>query len=43
MAARVVVLGAGVAGESFVAALRRLDRDAQVTIVEQELFGGECS
>jgi pyruvate/2-oxoglutarate dehydrogenase complex dihydrolipoamide dehydrogenase (E3) component len=43
VAARVVVLGAGVAGESFVAALRRLDRDAQVTIVEQELVGGECS
>jgi pyruvate/2-oxoglutarate dehydrogenase complex dihydrolipoamide dehydrogenase (E3) component len=43
VAARVVVLGAGVAGESFVAALRRLDPDAQVTIVEQELVGGECS
>ena len=43
MAARVLVLGAGVAGESFVAALRRLDRDAEITIVEQELVGGECS
>jgi pyruvate/2-oxoglutarate dehydrogenase complex dihydrolipoamide dehydrogenase (E3) component len=37
------VLGAGVAGESFVAALRRLDPDAEITIVEQELVGGECS
>jgi pyruvate/2-oxoglutarate dehydrogenase complex dihydrolipoamide dehydrogenase (E3) component len=43
MPARVLVLGAGVAGESFVAALRRLDRDAEITIVEQELVGGECS
>ena len=37
------MLGAGVTGESFVAALRRLDRDAEITIVEQELVGGECS
>jgi pyruvate/2-oxoglutarate dehydrogenase complex dihydrolipoamide dehydrogenase (E3) component len=43
MPTRVLVLGAGVAGESFVAALRRLDRDAEITIVEQELVGGECS
>jgi pyruvate/2-oxoglutarate dehydrogenase complex dihydrolipoamide dehydrogenase (E3) component len=40
---RVLVLGAGVAGESFVAALRRLDSNAEITIVEQELVGGECS
>jgi len=39
----VVVLGAGVAGESFVAALRRLDPEIQITVVEQELAGGECS
>ncbi|MBD0290178.1 MAG: NAD(P)/FAD-dependent oxidoreductase [Thermoleophilia bacterium] len=39
----VVVLGAGVAGESFVATLRRLDRDVAITIVERELVGGECS
>ena len=43
MAKRVLVLGAGVAGESFVAALRRLDPEFEVTIVEQELVGGECS
>ena len=43
MAMRALVLGAGVAGESFIAALRRLDSDAKITIVEQELVGGECS
>ena len=43
MATRVLVLGAGVAGESFVAALRRLDPKFEITIVEQELVGGECS
>jgi pyruvate/2-oxoglutarate dehydrogenase complex dihydrolipoamide dehydrogenase (E3) component len=43
MAGRVLVLGAGVAGESFVAALRRLDRRVSITLVEQELVGGECS
>jgi pyruvate/2-oxoglutarate dehydrogenase complex dihydrolipoamide dehydrogenase (E3) component len=41
--AGVVVLGAGVAGESFVAALRRLDKDVPITLVERELVGGECS
>jgi pyruvate/2-oxoglutarate dehydrogenase complex dihydrolipoamide dehydrogenase (E3) component len=40
---RVVVLGAGVAGESFVAALHRQAPDADVTVVERELVGGECS
>ena len=40
---RVVVLGAGSAGEHFVGALRRLDQDVQITIVERELAGGECS
>ena len=39
----VVVLGAGATGEAFVAALHRLAPDAQVTVVEQELVGGECS
>jgi pyruvate/2-oxoglutarate dehydrogenase complex dihydrolipoamide dehydrogenase (E3) component len=39
----VVVLGAGVAGESFVAALRRHDADVPVTVIERELVGGECS
>ena len=40
---RVVVLGAGVAGEAFVAALRRLDGDAEIALVERDLLGGECS
>ena len=43
MSKRVVVLGAGSAGEHFVGALRRLDVDAEITIVERELAGGECS
>jgi pyruvate/2-oxoglutarate dehydrogenase complex dihydrolipoamide dehydrogenase (E3) component len=43
MPKRVVVLGAGVAGEAFAAALRRLDADAEITVVENELVGGECS
>ena len=40
---RVVVLGAGSAGEHFVGALRRRDPDAEITIVERALAGGECS
>jgi len=40
---RVVVLGAGSSGEHFVGALRRLDSDAEITIAERELAGGECS
>lgn len=40
---RVVVLGAGSAGEHFVGALRRRARDAEITIVERALAGGECS
>ncbi|MBA2537624.1 MAG: NAD(P)/FAD-dependent oxidoreductase, partial [Actinobacteria bacterium] len=43
MAKGVVVLGGGVAGESFVAALRRHDPDVPLTLVERELVGGECS
>jgi pyruvate/2-oxoglutarate dehydrogenase complex dihydrolipoamide dehydrogenase (E3) component len=43
VAKRVVVLGAGVTGEAFVAALRRLDGEAEITVVEHELVGGECS
>ena len=35
--------GRGVAGEAFVAALRRLDEDVRMTLVEHELVGGECS
>jgi pyruvate/2-oxoglutarate dehydrogenase complex dihydrolipoamide dehydrogenase (E3) component len=32
-----------VAGEHFVGALRRLDDDAELTLVESRLVGGECS
>ncbi len=39
----VVVLGAGSTGEAFVAALRRLDADVPIAIVERKLVGGECS
>jgi pyruvate/2-oxoglutarate dehydrogenase complex dihydrolipoamide dehydrogenase (E3) component len=39
----VVVLGGGSSGEHFVGALRRLDADAQITVVERNLVGGECS
>jgi pyruvate/2-oxoglutarate dehydrogenase complex dihydrolipoamide dehydrogenase (E3) component len=39
----VVVLGAGVAGESFVSAFRRLDESRPLTVIERELAGGECS
>ena len=40
---RVVVLGGGSAGEAFVAALRREDDDAEITLVERALVGGECT
>jgi pyruvate/2-oxoglutarate dehydrogenase complex dihydrolipoamide dehydrogenase (E3) component len=40
---RVVVLGGGVTGEHFVGALRRLDADVPITLVERQLVGGECS
>jgi pyruvate/2-oxoglutarate dehydrogenase complex dihydrolipoamide dehydrogenase (E3) component len=43
MAKRVVVLGAGSSGEHFVGALRKLDADAEIAIVEHGLAGGECS
>ncbi len=43
MAGRVVVLGGGSTGEAFAAALRRLDPDVPITLVERELIGGECS
>ena len=39
----VVVLGGGSSGEHFVGALRRLDRESRVTVVERLLVGGECS
>jgi pyruvate/2-oxoglutarate dehydrogenase complex dihydrolipoamide dehydrogenase (E3) component len=40
---RVVVLGAGSSGEHFVGALRALDPDVEIVVVERELAGGECS
>src|SRR3954469_10092368 len=40
---RVVVLGGGSTGEHFVGALRRLDDDVELTLVEGRLVGGECS
>jgi len=42
---KVVVLGAGSTGEHFVGALRRLDDDVEITLVESRLVGGgsECS
>jgi pyruvate/2-oxoglutarate dehydrogenase complex dihydrolipoamide dehydrogenase (E3) component len=39
----IVVLGGGSTGEHFVGALRRLDREAEITVVERRLVGGECS
>src|SRR2546427_8121928 len=39
----IVVLGGGSTGEHFVGALRRLDREAELTLVERRLVGGECS
>jgi pyruvate/2-oxoglutarate dehydrogenase complex dihydrolipoamide dehydrogenase (E3) component len=40
---KVVVLGGGSTGEHFVGALRRLDPEAEMTLVESRLVGGECS
>ncbi len=40
---RVLVLGAGSAGEHFVGALRRLDPGVEIVVIERELAGGECS
>src|SRR4051812_22519861 len=39
----VVVLGGGSTGEHFCGALRRLDSDVEITLVESGLVGGECS
>jgi pyruvate/2-oxoglutarate dehydrogenase complex dihydrolipoamide dehydrogenase (E3) component len=39
----VVVLGGGSTGEHFVGALRRLDQEVEMTLVETRLVGGECT
>jgi pyruvate/2-oxoglutarate dehydrogenase complex dihydrolipoamide dehydrogenase (E3) component len=39
----VVVLGAGSSGEHFVGALRRLDAEVEIVVVERSLAGGDCS
>ena len=43
MSGRVVVLGSGSAGEHFVGALRRLDPEVEIAVVEKGLAGGECA
>jgi pyruvate/2-oxoglutarate dehydrogenase complex dihydrolipoamide dehydrogenase (E3) component len=40
---KIVVLGGGSTGVHFVGALRRYDEEAQITLVESRLVGGECS
>jgi pyruvate/2-oxoglutarate dehydrogenase complex dihydrolipoamide dehydrogenase (E3) component len=39
----VVVLGGGSTGEACVSALRELEPETRITLVERELIGGECS
>jgi pyruvate/2-oxoglutarate dehydrogenase complex dihydrolipoamide dehydrogenase (E3) component len=40
---QVVILGGGSTGEACVSALRELEPDTKITLVERELVGGECS
>src|SRR5205814_8343020 len=39
----VIILGGGSTGEACVSALRELEPDTPITLVERELVGGECS
>ena len=39
----VVILGGGSTGEACVSALRELEPDTRITLVERGLVGGECS
>ncbi len=43
MSGPVVVLGGGSTGEAFAGALRGFEPDTDITLVERELVGGECS
>ena len=43
VAGDVVILGGGSTGEACVSAIRELEPDTQITLVERELVGGECS
>jgi pyruvate/2-oxoglutarate dehydrogenase complex dihydrolipoamide dehydrogenase (E3) component len=43
MAGDVLILGGGSTGEAFAGAIRGLEPDAKITLVERELIGGECS
>jgi pyruvate/2-oxoglutarate dehydrogenase complex dihydrolipoamide dehydrogenase (E3) component len=43
VAGGVIVLGGGSTGEAFAAALRGHDANVQITVVERDLLGGECT
>ncbi len=43
MSGAVVVLGGGSTGEAFAGALRGFEPDTDITLIEAELVGGECS
>jgi pyruvate/2-oxoglutarate dehydrogenase complex dihydrolipoamide dehydrogenase (E3) component len=43
VATGVIIMGGGSSGEACVSALRELEPDTPITLVERELVGGECS